>query len=127
MYAKKALNYGENSLGKKIHPNLLYASIQPFGQEVPQPQDADKKLIHACPVLILLLPKYLLLTFVGDRLKGQTDLGYDSTEVVAMSLRHKASSGVTRDIKRSCEVFCKYRNSEAENKGRDCFNAQGKE
>lgn len=99
-----------------MHPSLLYTSIQPFGQKVPQPQDAEKKLIKVCLVLML-LPIYLLMALLGDRIKGHTDLGCDSTEVVVMSLRHKVSSVVTRDIKCSCEVFCKYRNSEAENKG----------
>lgn len=44
---KMPLNYGENSLGMrgeggKIYPELLHARMQPLGQDVPQPQDADK-------------------------------------------------------------------------------------
>lgn len=80
------------------HPGLLYTRMQPLGQDVPQPQHADEKLIHTCPVLMV-FPKYLLLTLFGDSVKGQMVLEYESLEDVVMSLKHKVSLSVTRDIK----------------------------
>lgn len=57
MYAKNAFKLWGKFIGeKKIHSGLLYARMQPLGQDVPQSQVDDKKIIHTCPVLML-LPK----------------------------------------------------------------------
>lgn len=98
--------------------------MQSLVQDVPQPQHADKKLKYTCPVLVL-FPKQLLLTLARDRIIGQMDLGYDSLESLAVSLRHKVNSDVTRDINGVWKSFCKYSSIEADNKGKGCFTAQG--
>lgn len=92
-------------------------------QDVPEPQDVDKKLKYTCPVLTL-FPKYLLLTLAGDRI-GQVGLGYDSLKSLVMSLRHRVNSDVTRDINGVWKSFCKNNSTEAGNKGKGCFTAQG--